>query len=625
MGVRVAAAGAAITAPLLAATRQYASFGDQIDKTSARTGFSAEAISELGFAAEQSGANVETLEKGLFGLSRATFDAKRGSKEALDAFEAIGLGVADLDRLTPDQLLERVADGLAGIEDASIRGAVAQKLMGRAGRQLLPMFTDGAKTMNDLRAQAKAYGLTIGQDTAKQAAKLTDAMNLMKWSVRGASVQIGTALAPMLTKAIARTTKFVVAVVNWIKKNHKLVVTIFKIGAVVAAVGAGLITLGAIITGIGFAISGLVAIAGAVGTAFSVLGSIIAAIFSPVGLIIAGVIAAVVALGTYILFYTEAGGKALKWLSDQFNYLKDVAFKTWQGIGDALAAGDISLAAKILWLSLKMEWQRGVHFLNELWVGAKDYMLKLWREAVYGIAHLINNAWAGIERGWAETVGFLADAWGIFTTMLTKTWHSTIGFVKKAWTRLKSVFDKDINVKAEVERINKETDSKLAGADAQLSDAILGRERERKDRLAQIKRDRAGRGQALEDMKAEQERQRAEKNAAELSGTEAELAQARAEWEAAIAEAAKTNAGSGKEGPGPTGSPELGGLMGSIGAGLAEAAGKVEAKGTFSALAIRGLGADSLAEKQLKTQERIAEGIDELNDRAQEGRLVFAE
>ena len=31
-----------------------------------------------------------------------------------------------------------------------------------------------------------------------------------------------------------------------------------------------------------------------------------------------------------------------------------------------------------------------------------------------------------------EAVGFLADAWSVFTNLLTHTWHNTIGFIKKA-------------------------------------------------------------------------------------------------------------------------------------------------------------------------------------------------
>ena len=41
------------------------------------------------------------------------------------------------------------------------------------------------------------------------------------------------------------------------------------------------------------------------------------------------------------------------------------------GISDALAAGDIALAAEILWLSLKVIWQQGVAALNKAWADGK--------------------------------------------------------------------------------------------------------------------------------------------------------------------------------------------------------------------------------------------------------------
>ena len=39
---------------------------------------------------------------------------------------------------------------------------------------------------------------------------------------------------------------------------------------------------------------------------------------------------------------------------------------TFGAIGDALAAGDISLAAKVLWAVLKLEWQKGAQCLTEI-------------------------------------------------------------------------------------------------------------------------------------------------------------------------------------------------------------------------------------------------------------------
>jgi len=46
--------------------------------------------------------------------------------------------------------------------------------------------------------------------------------------------------------------------------------------------------------------------------------------------------------------------QVLGWLGEQFNGLKETALAAWQGISAALAAGDIGLAARILWLTLKL-------------------------------------------------------------------------------------------------------------------------------------------------------------------------------------------------------------------------------------------------------------------------------
>ena len=56
------AAGAAIAGLAIAGIKNFADLGDELDKMSARTGFSVEALGELKFAAEQSGTNLDTVE-----------------------------------------------------------------------------------------------------------------------------------------------------------------------------------------------------------------------------------------------------------------------------------------------------------------------------------------------------------------------------------------------------------------------------------------------------------------------------------------------------------------------------------------------------------------------------------
>lgn len=150
-------------------------------------------------------------------------------------------------------------------------------------------------------------------------------------------------------------------------------------------------------------------------------------------------------------------------------------------------------------------------------------------------------------------------------------------------------------------------------------DAIGQRDRERQQRREQIEADRADAEMALGEMQREQEKQRQAQFAGELASTEQELADARREWELAIGEAAEKRAAIE-----PGRLEEIQNDLSLSNLALGDEQRKVEAKGTFNALAVRGIGADSLAERTANAAEEIAENTQDLLDRAKQGRLVFA-
>src|SRR5690606_18624687 len=148
-------------------------------------------------------------------------------------------------------------------------------------------------------------------------------------------------------EAAMTVTRIVVATNDWIKQNKGVVVAAFKMAAAVTAGGVALIALGTVISGTGAALGAIAATVTGIGSAIATLGSIIAAILSPLGLVITGV----VALAGYLLYASGVGEQALTWLAAVFTDLKNDALAAFQGISDALAAGDIGLAAKVLWLT----------------------------------------------------------------------------------------------------------------------------------------------------------------------------------------------------------------------------------------------------------------------------------
>ncbi len=620
IGTKLFGLGAAAVAPLLATTNVFADMGDQLAKMSARTGISVEALSQLGYAAEQSGADLETLEGGVRKMQKFLVEAAKGSKSAESTLSKLGLRLSDMGRLSPDQQFELLADRISKIKDPAIRAATAMEIFGKTGTTLLPLMQDGAKGIEALKQQARDLGLVISTEDAKAAEVFGDTLSDLWKVIKSGVFAIGAALAPLLQDLATSAIRVAKVTADWVRQNKGLIVTVFKIAAGVAAAGAVLVVLGTLISGVGAAFGVAASIITGIGTVLGVLGTVIGALLSPIGL----VSAAVVGLGAYLLYASGVGSEALQWLADTFNTLKDEALAAWQGIGDALAAGDLALAAKILWLTLRMEWQKGVAFLQEHWIAFKEFFLSIATDAFYGVVGLLIDAWAGLQVAWVETTAFMADAWTVFTSGLTKGWNTAQNFISKGVLRLMKLFDSSLNVDEASKILDEQFQQQSAATDRQAQQTIGERDRRRQDQRTQIEADRQGAQTEVGKMAEADRSARQQQNEADLKGSESALQQARKEWEDALAEAARK-----RQEVDASGGPErikkakdnLNGMDDLLSQMGQE---KVSVKGTFNALGARGLASEGPAERTAKASEETAKNTKRLLQEAQHGGLQFS-
>ena len=163
------------------------------------TGFGTEALSELKFAAEQSGASLESVEKASKRMASTIFDAEMGLIGAEDALAALGLTAEDLKGLSPETQFQTIADKLGAVEDASTKAAIAQDIFGRSGAELIPLMNEGAEGMAALRQEARDLGVVFSQDAANSAADFKDAQNELKSAVNGLFFAVGSELTPAIT------------------------------------------------------------------------------------------------------------------------------------------------------------------------------------------------------------------------------------------------------------------------------------------------------------------------------------------------------------------------------------------------------------------------------------------
>lgn len=216
--VSLAVAGVAAAAAI-AATKIFTGMGSGLTDMSKRTGLSVEALSELKYAAEQTGSSAEGLEVGIRKMQKTISDAADGGKEATEALADLALSYQQLRDLKPEDQFRVITSRLRTVTDPTERAAAALKVFGKSGTALLPMAED----LDTLTARARELGLVMSAEDAAAADTLGDKLDdLWKVTKQGAFV-VGSVLAPvveLLTDTLIRAS---VATSSWSRNGRGMV------------------------------------------------------------------------------------------------------------------------------------------------------------------------------------------------------------------------------------------------------------------------------------------------------------------------------------------------------------------------------------------------------------------
>ena len=702
-GVKMSALGAGIVTPVFAATVAFADAGSALFDMSKRTGVATEALSVLKFAADQTGTDMGGVEVALKKMQKTLFAAGNGSKEAAKALEMVGLSASDLAGLSADEQLGKIADGLMAIQDPGTRAAVAMQIFGKSGTDILPLLDGGSAGLKAFAEQARKLGLVMDKETAAKADELGDSIDALKAAMRVAFIQVGSAVAPMLTELAKGLALIAANAGAFIRDNQQLIVSLLKAGSAFVVIGGGLIALGKSLTffslamgGIGkaatLAISPLTLLIGAasgVGKSFALAmpatlalaNTIGSAMLSASAAVLSFAGAAVAAIGSYLSAIglalsgsiASAAGVAAAWLApvapllllsaaaigvgiavkqfgpqiaDSFKgvsqYASDAgdaistgfstavqdgivvlgdlaktANTTFNGVYEAVAAGDLSGAMDVLWAGLLAGWLRGTEALMSYvdpWVAA-------FQDVFTNVGAGIYIAWDKLYTDSASILNTLgAFVLGLFDNVangVMATFDELVANIQIAWERVQGFIT---GAKDTEQRVQAIKDENAARAEQRMQErpGIGSRTAKAAQENAQAEKDRQDRATAVaagaeQDKAARQEenKRRADARRAATQGAEDKLnnlVTSRREAEAVKQIAAATGEGAA--------SPEQKAAAANATATAAESTtSKAEVAGTFSSVNLGGMGfGGSLAERQLKVLESIDKGIHEIGE-----------
>lgn len=170
---------------IISKARDIAEQAANIGNLAKSLGQTTDQIQELQHVANITDVSFQSLAKGMQIISRNAYDARDGTGEMAEAFAALGVTVEGTDgKLKPSaQLMDEVGAALGKMEDETQRTAVAMRLLGRSGGDLIPLFTDGEGAFRRLREEAHELGAVMSEESIKNFRDMKDEIQRMEASI----------------------------------------------------------------------------------------------------------------------------------------------------------------------------------------------------------------------------------------------------------------------------------------------------------------------------------------------------------------------------------------------------------------------------------------------------------
>ena len=383
-GIAMTALGGIITGVATDAITSWAKMGDAIHKMNLRTGIATETLSKWAYAADLGGTSLEAMEKGYKKLASFVQDAKDGLSTSTIALEKLGIGLDDIEGLSPEEIFMKFAGAVAAVEDPFDRSAIAEDVFGKAGTQLLPMLSEGTEGLKKVMDEAEEFATIFGQDDVNAAAAFTDSMSILKGTIDKVKAVIAENLVPILTPLIEKITAVINKVSEWAKEHPELakaiIIAVGVLGALMLVLGPLLIILPSLMAGIG------------------ILGGSFIALLVPVGLIILAVMA-VIAIG--VLLYKNwdtIKAKAVEIWTGIVDFFKDI----W-GMITGIFTDNWKKILLILFppvglaLLIAENWDKIKEVVIEIWDKVKKVFSDAWETAKEWGINLVKGLWEGIK------------------------------------------------------------------------------------------------------------------------------------------------------------------------------------------------------------------------------------
>lgn len=218
----IATAALATTAKLFDLSKQAAEYGSAIFDATQKTGQSAETMSALQFAAEQSGSSFEAVTNSVSKFTVLLGQSQQGNEKARATLAQYGITATETDKA-----LEQAIARIASFKNPAEQAAAATALFKDRTGQILPVIKSFDGNLPALMDKLRGMGLLLSTEDAKAADEFGDQIDQLNKQMDAVTRQIGFAFMPVfldMAKSISNFVKNNQADIRQIANNVSLTI-----------------------------------------------------------------------------------------------------------------------------------------------------------------------------------------------------------------------------------------------------------------------------------------------------------------------------------------------------------------------------------------------------------------
>lgn len=151
---------------------------DTIDNLASRLRLGHESVQTLGVLAREAGISVESFQSTLDRLQQQTDQARNGNEKAIQSFADLGITLQDLERKSPEQVLEAVTRAMVSNQGSARASVAATDLLGARSTRLQGILNQlGQKGFGELNAEMLATAQIMEESMVRAGDKMEEGLS----------------------------------------------------------------------------------------------------------------------------------------------------------------------------------------------------------------------------------------------------------------------------------------------------------------------------------------------------------------------------------------------------------------------------------------------------------------